>query len=125
MPSAATWAALTHLQLSAVAAARRLHSRRNTPTTLGLSIDLTSLTRTELMPRLQEAYLRLDWGALLVKQWPGVKIREDTPKFNLAKCDEREAAADEAPPHRDGDVTITPREANTWREVSSPANLHQ
>ena len=51
--------------------------------------------------------------------------RGENPKFNLAKCDEREAVAHEAPPHRDGDVTISPREANSWREVSSPMNLHR
>ena len=52
------------------------------------------------------------------------KARGEHPKLNLAKCDEREAAAHEAPPHRDGDVTISPREANSWREVSSPMVLH-
>ena len=50
--------------------------------------------------------------------------RGEIPKFNLAKRDEREAAAHEAPPHRDGDVTISPREANSWREASSPVILH-
>ena len=43
---------------------------------------------------------------------------------NLAKRDEREAAAHEAPPHCDGDVALSLREANSWREVSSPAILH-
>ena len=50
--------------------------------------------------------------------------RGENPKFNLAKCDEREAAAHEEPPHRDRSIAISLHEANSWREVSSPAILH-
>ena len=50
--------------------------------------------------------------------------RGETPKFSLARRDEREAAAREEPPHRDRSIAISLHEANSWREVSSPAILH-
>ena len=56
--------------------------------------------------------------------WGATKARGEITKFSLAERDEREAAAHEAPPQRDGDATNSPREANSWREVSSPMTLH-
>ena len=52
------------------------------------------------------------YGRSLGDASTGKMARGETLNFNLAKRDEREAAAHEAPPHRDGDVTISPREAN-------------
>ena len=50
--------------------------------------------------------------------------RAQNPKFNHGTRDEREAAAHEEPPYRDRSVAIALHEANSWREVSSPAILH-
>ena len=50
--------------------------------------------------------------------------RGENPKFKLVRRAEREAAAHEEPPYRDRSVAISLHEANSWREVSSPAILH-
>ena len=50
--------------------------------------------------------------------------RGENPNFNHGTRDEREAAAHEEPPYRDRSVAIALHEANSWREVSSPMNLH-
>ena len=53
-----------------------------------------------------------------------IMARAQNPKFNHGTGDEREAAAHEEPPYRDRSVDIALHEANSWREVSSPAILH-
>ena len=50
--------------------------------------------------------------------------RGQNPNFSRAKHGERERAAHEDTPHRDRDAAFSLREANRWREVSSPVILH-
>ena len=50
--------------------------------------------------------------------------RGENPNFKLAKRDERERAAHEAPSQRDRGIAISLREANSWRAVSSSVTLH-
>ena len=53
-----------------------------------------------------------------------IMARGQNPNFSRAKHGERERAAHEDTPHRDRGIAISPREANSWQEVSSPAILH-